>query len=325
MSGNTQSIWRLLTPAMLCIVTYIGALGQSAPVSQNTSLAAVATLAPADFRESRLDRLSGGIPHLAPFRMVADSKGRILVTDPALSLVHVFDTREGKHWQIKSDAHHRLGMPTYIAVDSDDNIYVADLRWTGVVVLGADGRFKRVIGLGILNRPAGIWIDKANQRVYVADWWKDEIFIFDEEGALLHEFGERGPGPGQLNGPLDIAVYQGSLVVLDAGNFRFTLFDLQGRFRNVWPFGPDRKPSTFTFDNAGHLYYVDLNSRSLVVLDSGGKIMRKGDLVHFGQMRLPDYAQTGFRCLGMDSQGKVLAVKPTLELNVFQVVNGPGG
>ena len=81
-----------------------------APQNQNPSshLASVRTFALAGFRTALLDRLSGGLDQDMPYRMATDSRGRVLVTDPFLSLVHVFDVTAGKRWQIKIDPwHHR--------------------------------------------------------------------------------------------------------------------------------------------------------------------------------------------------------------------------
>src|SRR3974390_1765342 len=96
--------------------------GQATAQPTTVPAAQVATLHtfdPRDFQESRIDRLSGGLTQQIPFRMVADSQGRILVTDPFLSLVHVFDTKTGRRWQINGDRLQRMNFPTYVAVDAD--------------------------------------------------------------------------------------------------------------------------------------------------------------------------------------------------------------
>jgi hypothetical protein len=104
--------------------------GNDAPHDQAkpSHLSSLGTYTPKAFQQSLLDRLSGGLAQGFPYRMAVDSQGRILVTDPALSVVHVFDTRQGKRWQIKGDRRHRLSAPAHIAVDADDNIYLTDLE-----------------------------------------------------------------------------------------------------------------------------------------------------------------------------------------------------
>lgn len=68
----------------------------------------------------------------------------------------------------------------------------------GVSIFQPSGRFMRTIGLGVLILPTGIWVDKQNRRLYVADWIGDEILSFDLEGKPLHVFGSWGKRAGAV-------------------------------------------------------------------------------------------------------------------------------
>ncbi len=299
------------------------AWGGDAPHDQvkSSHLSSLRTYAPDEFQQSLLDRLSGGLAQGFPYRMAADSKGRILVTDPALSVVQVFDTRQGKRWQIKGDRRHRLHAPAYVAVDADDNIYLTEFGRSVVSVLQPNGHFLRTIGLGVTKMPIGIWVDKPSRRLYVADWMRASILAFDLEGKLLQVFGSWGRGPGQLNRPLDVVVHRDTLVVLDAGNSRFELFDLQGKFRGTWPFGRSRTPIAFAFDAGDHLYYVDVESGGLVAMDPQGEV-----LAGFGQRPYGYWAPwPNFRCVALDAEGKMLALRPTLEVEVLDLLAEAAG
>jgi sugar lactone lactonase YvrE len=61
---------------------------------------------------------------IAPQHLTTDSKGRVIVSDPAAAAVHVFDGRAS--FRIAGGPRRRLQAPNGIAVDSRDNIYVAD-------------------------------------------------------------------------------------------------------------------------------------------------------------------------------------------------------
>lgn len=283
--------------------------------AQPSQISEVRTYSPGDFRESLLDRLSGGLHLRLPYRMVMDSKGRVLMTDPALSLVHVFDTEAGKRWQITG-----LTRPSYIAVDADDNIYVTDWGLRAVVVFQRNGRFLRTIGADLLSLPTGIAVDKEHQKLYVADWLKGEILAFDLDGNLLQVIGSEGLGPGQLYGPGDVVLHHGALIALDTFNSRFDVFDLQGNFRGAVPFGPDRMPTTFAFDGGGNLFYVDLYSGALVASDPQGNVLATLDQLRgFGQWA-PRPLATNFVCIAVDLMGSVIVLRPTLNIETVKLV-----
>jgi len=301
--------------------------GNDAPHDQvkPSHLASLRTYAPGLFRQSLMDRLSGGLARGSPYRMAADSQGRILVTDPALSVVQVFDTKQGRRWQIKGDRHHRLSAPAYIAVDADDNIYLTEFGRSVVFVLRPNGDFLRMIGLGVLRLPTGIWVDKQNRRLYVADWIRDEILSFDLEGKPLQVFGSFGTAPGRLNHPLDILLHHDTLVVLDAGNSRFELFDLEGKVRGVWPYGPNRTPIALACDAAGNLYYADLDSGGLIAMDSHGKVLAGFAQRPFGQWIPRSSAGPNFMSLVLDPLGKILALRPTFDVEVVELISDAAG
>jgi len=301
--------------------------GNDAPHDQvqSSHFSSLRTYAPRAFQQSLLDRLSGGLAQGIPFRMAVDSQGRILVTDPALSVVHVFDTKQGKRWQIKGDRRHRLSAPAYIAVDVDDNIYLTELGRSVVFVLQPNGHFLRTIGGGILRLPTGIWVDKDNHRLYVADWIRDEIQEFDLEGRPLQVFGSFGAAPGQLLHPLDIVLHRNTLVVLDAGNRRFELFDLQGKVRGMWPYGPDRTPVGLACDAAGNLYYADLDSGGLIAMDSQGKVLAGFGQRPFGLWIPRSSAERNFMSVALDPLGKIFALRRTLEVEVVELISDTVG
>lgn len=283
-------------------------------------LASVRTYVPQQFRQSRMDYLSGEFPQQFPYRIAADSQGKIFVTDPGASSVHVFDTLQGKRWEIRGDRRHRLTKPTYIAADSEGNVYVTDLGLSGVLVYDAWGLFLRTIGPGQFNMPSGVWVDRDHRMLYVSDCWRGEVLSFDLRGNPLRVFGSQGRGPGQFSCPRDLVVHGEKLLVLDGGNARFQIFDLQGRLLGILPFGKDRQPFAFALDASDRLYYLDLYSGGLVALDSQGKIV--GELE--AQRQLGEWIERpscpNFLSVAADAQGNMLALRPSLKVEVVQVV-----
>jgi len=321
MPKSTALVLLLIAAVLTLAGKSLGANNTPQNQSESPYLVSVRTYAPGDFRQPLLDRLSGGLTQGFPYRMATDSQGRVLVTDLALSVVHVFDVRQGKRWQIKGDLQHRLSRPAYIAVDADDNIYVTDWGLFAVLVFRPSGQFLRTIGYGSLSLPTGIWVDSPNRMVYVADWWRSQVLLFDFQGDLLRVFGNLGRGPGQLQGPSDIVIHRDTLVVLDSVNLRFDLFDLQGNSRGTWPFGANRLPLAFRFDGEGNLFYVDSYSGGLVAMNPEGKVLAKFDPQRsFGQW-IPRPIEPNFRCLAVDAGGDILALRPTLNIETVKLAD----
>jgi DNA-binding beta-propeller fold protein YncE len=279
--------------------------GEQGPASR---LASVRSYAPRQFRQSRIDYLSGEFPKQFPYRMAADPQGRIFVTDPAVSSVHVFDTLNHRRWEIRGDRHHRLARPAYIAADADGNVYVTDLGLSGVIVYDASGWFLRTIGSGEFGMPSGVWVDRPNRKLYVSDCWRGEVRSFDLRGNPLRVFGSRGPGPGQFSCPRDLVVHDEKLLVLDAGNFRFQIFDLQGKVLGILPFGADR------------LYYVDMYSGGLVAVDPHGKVLGELEAQRERGQWIEHPSCPNFVSVAADARGDILALRPSLRVEVVQVV-----
>jgi len=317
--------------AFACVALFIpaltlagGARGSDPPPeepSPKVRLASVRTYVPQQFRQSRIDYLSGEFPTQFPYRIAADPQGRIFVTDPAVSSVHVFDTRNNKRWEIRGDRHHRLTRPAYIAADADGNIYVTDLGLSGVIVYSATGWFLRTIGSGEFTMPSGVWVDREQRKLYVSDCWRGEVLSFDLRGNPLRVFGSEGREPGQFACPRDLVVQSGKLLVLDAGNFRIQIFDLQGHLLGILPFGVDRRPFAFALDASDRLYYADLYSGGLVAVDTQGKTVGELEAQRERGRWIEHPSCPNFVSVAADARGNILALRPSLTVEVVQIVD----
>jgi DNA-binding beta-propeller fold protein YncE len=250
-----------------------------------------------------LDAVVGG-PELhdliAPYSVVTDSRGRIIVTDPGASGIDVFDFARHK-FKFISRRRERNGMvsPQCVAVDRADNIYVTDSYSGKIFVFGANGKFRRVIGSlkggeGYFKRPTGIAVDSQAQRIYVTDTLRQRIYVMDMEGRILREIGHRGTGPGEFNYPTELRLQGRNLIVVDAMNFRVQVLDRSGKFEYAVGSKGDRagqlfRPKGIGMDSEGHLYVAEGLSDMVQVFN------RKGQLLYyfghpgtgFGEFQLP--------------------------------------
>lgn len=146
-----------------------------------------------------------------PAGMVVDNENRFLyVADGGRDQVMVYDADKlnllrtigtaGKKHTLTENG--QFSVPTNVALDADNNLYVTDMYNDRVEVFDADGNFIRAWGKagdrpGYFSRPKGIAID-ADGHVWVADAVQDRVQIFTQDGFFLMWFGGHGLFPGQF-------------------------------------------------------------------------------------------------------------------------------
>ncbi|XP_066269239.1 repetitive organellar protein-like [Branchiostoma lanceolatum] len=126
----------------------------------------------------------------------------------------------------------RNNYPRGIAVDMRTNhILVTDGDRHEVRVFRPDGSLVRRIRhpRGGMN-PRYITVD-GEGNILVSDWITDNVYVFDESGKFLFQFGSRGSGEGQLKLPRGICTdSSGHIIVANAGNERVQIFTRHGEF-----------------------------------------------------------------------------------------------
>ncbi len=238
-----------------------------------------------------------------PFSVVADSRGRLIVTDPGAGGVHIFDFKEQNYKFIsrKDKAKDRDPMlsPQCVAIDDKDNIYVTDSESGKIFVFERGGKLSHVIGSlkggeGRFKRPTGIAVDSAAQRIYVTDTLRNQIFMMDMQGNVLQKIGKNGSGNGEFNFPTELRLDGPNLIVVDAMNFRVQALDRSGAFQfAIGKLGdaPGEmfRPKGVAIDSEGHLYVVEGMSAMVQVFNREGQLLyyfgKKG--TGFGDFQLP--------------------------------------
>jgi DNA-binding beta-propeller fold protein YncE len=224
-----------------------------------------------------------------PYSVVTDSRGRIIVSDPGASGVHIFDFAQHKYKFIeRMKERDGLHTPQCVAVDAADNIYVTDSDSGKIFVFNPDGKLRRLIGSlkggeGYFKRPTGIAVDSAADRIYITDTLRDRIFVLDMQGGVLKTIGKRGDGNGEFNYPTELRLQGENLIVVDAMNFRVQLFDRSGSFLSgIGRMSDERggffRPKGLGVDSEGHIYIVEGLSGQVQVFDRQGSL-----LYYFGQ------------------------------------------
>ena len=124
-------------------------------------------------------------------------------------------------------------------------------------------------------RPWGMALD-AEGRLYVADRGNARIQIFSPDGKYLRSFGRKGSGPGELNGPVDVAVtHDGFVFVADAGNQRVQVFSQDGiyfhGFGTVTGKVAMKDPQSIAVTLDGQVYVQDAGLGQVLRFTAGGR------------------------------------------------------
>ena len=218
-----------------------------------------------------------------PYSVVADSRGRVIVTDPGIPAIHVFDFERQKYKFIHRAGKQEILSPQCVAVDAQDNFYVTDSDAGKIFVYDADGKFQRTIGAlkggeGMFKRPTGIAIDSAAQRIYVSDTWRQQIFVMDMDGSVIQKIGKGGVAPGEFNFPTELRLDNGELLVVDAMNFRVQQLHPSGEASVVAGSAGDGnsdmfRPKGIGLDSEHNLYVVDGLKDLVQVFNDRGQLL----------------------------------------------------
>ena len=227
---------------------------------------------------------------------VAAQKGRVYVSDSVQRLVLVFDIRGERFFEIGTDAEGRLLKPLGIALAADGTLYVADVTAQRVMVYGAEGAFLRSIGSrDLLQRPTDVAVSPDGRMLYVVDTGGVEnmshsVQVFDTgSGELIRTIGQRGSEQGEFNLPLQATVDgEGTLYVVDSGNFRVQAFDADVEFRFAFGAvgrfpGQFARPKGIATDPQGNVYVIDTAFGNFQIFNSQGELlMFVGERGHAG-------------------------------------------
>lgn len=180
----------------------------------------------------------------APQHLTTDSRQRVILSDPDIPAVHVLDPKRKTSFIILGGQGHRMQSPAGVAVDGENNIYVADSKRGMVLVYDQYGRFVRYIGSfhgeNMYQGPSGIAIDRKAGHLYLADSPRHLVLMLDLKGNLLKRVGKQGedtasgelkrrnkPGSEAFNYPTEIAVNDHEVAVLDTAGRRVQIMDLE--------------------------------------------------------------------------------------------------
>lgn len=211
--------------------------------------------------------------------------GRIYVIDSGSKSITVVDVPRRKLFRFGQRQPGALEKPAGLALDAEMNVYVTDTKQRQVLVYDSLGLFLRAVGgPEDLGRPTGVAVSRDGERIYVVDRADNEsnrhqVVIYGKEGNRIKTIGTRGDGPGQFNVPLQGTVAaDGTLYVLDSGNFRVQAFDRDGNFLRAFgrlgnSLGSLARPRGIATDDEGNIYVSDASFNNFQIFNPEGQLL----------------------------------------------------
>lgn len=204
---------------------------------------------------------------------------RVYVTDAGLRKVHVIDlARKQSSFLLGFDGNDfAFAHPAGIAVAGEDVYVVDSLRHK--IYLFTGGKVRHEFGEANLERPTGIAVDAARDRIYVVDTGASRLVVFDTRRNFVTTIGQRGSSPGTFNFPLDVDVdADGNLYVLDTLNARVQALSPQGEFLHAFgergtAAGSFQIPKALAVSPFGHVYVTDSLANRFVIFDLQGRFL----------------------------------------------------
>ncbi len=179
-------------------------------------------------------------PELATFivkRVMAATNDRFYVLQSSNSTINVFDAEWAFSHQIAPRYEH-LGVkePAQIvdmAHDQLGTMFFLSEKWGHVFVYDKDENFLFSFGdkggdKGKLARARGIAVDSKNDRIYISDYLRHTVLVYDMKGRWLYEIGGKGTRAGHFFYPSSVCVdNNGTLYVADTFNHRVQIFSIK--------------------------------------------------------------------------------------------------
>lgn len=210
--------------------------------------------------------------------------GRVYVAEPGARAVTVFDAGRKRLFRFGLREPNVLKRPQALALDDAGKVYVLDAQLRKVMIFDGMGLFLESIALGrTFSNPVGIAVQGDGQTVYVVDRGNvdqddHKVVALTPDGTERFRLGPRGGGPGRFNIPLAAVAADGTLYVVDSGNFRVQVFNAKGDFKFQFGgagigIGQFSRPRAISLDHDGNIYVSDGGFNNVQIFNAAGQLL----------------------------------------------------
>ena len=216
---------------------------------------------------------------------IAVRNGMMYFIDSDKAVIYAFDFGRRRFYGFGYRFEGKLASPVSVAIGKDGLVYVSDRGRNSVIVYDNFGLYHSTINMQQeAVQIAGIAIDDAGGFLYVVDRGGidsklHQLLKYTLDGQLVKKIGTRGKEPLQFNLPLDVTVgSDGSVYVLDSGNFRVQKLTREGEFVESWGGAGDLlghfgMPRSIAMDEEDNIYISDAQFGNVQIFNNKGKLL----------------------------------------------------
>jgi len=239
---------------------------------------------------------------------------------PRLQFLHAITSEEDIGQRQGAVMEFLLGQPTsdkwlgksYDIASTEGKIYVLDRKYKKLVIIDLANRefdYLRDQRMGALKDPSGICVSEDDVK-YVADMKRKQVVVFGRDNKFSRTYG----GPDLFDKPVDVAVYENTVYVIDMEKNKILALDkTSGKLK--WSTGELgrgegqlAKPTHVAVDHQGNIFVTDAFNFRVQKFDQHGKFMKSygflGDAM--GAFARP-------KGLAIDSDGHLYVVDAAFE------------
>lgn len=209
-----------------------------------------------------------------PISVAGDGEGHFVVSDQELGQAFMFDLNKRQALLLgNSESTGSFSQPSGVAVDADNNFYVADTKTRKVTVVTNENLMLRVLDLSKHAKSIGsLVVDRPRARLVVPDGIGKKVLIFSLKGDLISTI----DGKGNFSFPNAVAVESnGTIIIADSYNATIVRFSLDGKFINAIGKRGDAAGNLslatgVAVDSEDHIYVTDGRLNNVTIFDQAG-------------------------------------------------------
>ena len=204
--------------------------------------------------------------------MIIKVNGTQIAGSPFQVLAKIHPTQLGKPSRVIEG----VNWPWGIALNSEQQLVVAERGGMKVTVFDEDGKKVQTVTCEKFSNPMGVAVDK-DENIHVSD--NNSLFKFSKEGKLVKVVVSRQKGiqSGEFEDLGMIKIINGKLYICDRGNSRFQVLNTELEYMNSFGCRGSENakfkfPNDIAQDRAGNLYVSDTSNNRVQVFDCKGTV-----------------------------------------------------